>query len=105
MTGVSNELMSALLFAIAALLFTNGYMLNPILARLGITQLARWSVALFFVATGTYMAWIGTLFARDQLPHTVNYDWPIVLIRVALLASLVGLTVQVFRNLERDDSL
>ena len=99
-----NVLMAILLLAIAFLLFVDGWITGPILQRLGITPVARGAVALFFISMGTYMAWIGYLFARDQLEHGQNYHWQLVLIRVGVLIGLLGLTQQAWENRLTDET-
>ncbi len=99
--AVAHEALAAWSFSIAALLFLNGYMIMPIANQLGITFGSRVSLAFFFVSMGTWQAWLGTWFARDLL-HTPNYSWPIITIRVLVLSSLIGLTVQVYRRRRED---
>jgi hypothetical protein len=89
--------MTLLMSAIAFLLFLDGYILAPILERLGVSRIARLSVALFFVSMGTYMAWIAYLFARDAL-HDVNYDPPLLFVRIGVFIGLLGLNMQAVRD-------
>ncbi len=100
-TAVAHETLAAWSFTIAALLFLNGYMLMPIANRLGVTFASRVSLALLFVSLGTWQAWLGTWFAQDLL-HNPNYSWPIITIRVLVLSSLVGLSIQVYRRRRED---
>lgn len=97
---MGSTVMAVMMFSIAFLLFFDGYYIGPILQRLGITHIARISVSVFFTAMGTYMAWIGYLFARDLL-HESNYSWQIVIMRIGVLVGLIGLTGQVLRNRSR----
>lgn len=96
---------AAILFGVSLLLFIDGYVLGPILERLGITRIARVSVALFFVALGTYMGWIAYLFATGEFAvGGANFSWEVIAMRVGVLLGLVGLTVQAFRQMIRNRS-